>query len=107
MLTSTDSQTAAELKARLLSRGVPLVEVLVFGSRARGDHQTDSDLDVCLVLDRIDDAILETISDTAWEVGFERDRIIVTVEYTREQLDHSPVRISPLVRAIQAEGVRV
>ncbi len=107
MLTRADSDTAAEFKAALIAQRVPVVEAMVFGSRARGDLRPDSDLDICLILERVDDAILATISDVAWEVGFAHERIIVTVEYTTAQLASSPVRVSPLVRAIQAEGVPV
>lgn len=35
--------------------GDRLVQVVMYGSRARGDHREDSDLDLLVVLDRVDD----------------------------------------------------
>ncbi len=107
MLSPDDSKVAQELKRRLLGEGVPILEALVFGSRARGDHVPESDLDIFLVLDHVDERIQKDISRIAWEVGFEHDRIITTVDYTREQLENSPLRASPFVRTVQDEGISI
>ncbi len=37
-----------------------LVRVLLYGSRARGDHREDSDFDIVVVLDRIEDRWAES-----------------------------------------------
>ncbi|MBI3392393.1 MAG: nucleotidyltransferase domain-containing protein [Nitrospirae bacterium] len=83
------------------------MEVRVFGSRARGDFVPESDLDLCLILGDLTPEFERTISRVAWEVGFERGCVITTVEYTAEQVERSPLRVSPFIRAIQREGVAV
>lgn len=107
MLNPTDRKIAAVFKERLIQAGIPVQRVVVYGSRARGDFTSESDLDVCLVVDAIDDQIGRTISRIAWEVGYQLNRIITTVEYTPEQLERTPLRSSPFVRAIQQQGVPV
>jgi len=45
------------------------------------------------------------ISDIAWEIGFERDRLISTVVFSKDQFEQGPASASPLVKSIQSEGV--
>jgi predicted nucleotidyltransferase len=47
-------QIIADMTARIVHRFDP-VEVILFGSRARGDRRPDSDVDLIVVLDEIAD----------------------------------------------------
>jgi predicted nucleotidyltransferase len=107
MISPHDKGIAQRLREALLAAGVPLLELRVFGSRARGDAGVDSDLDVCLVMNELSPDILRAVDRVAWEVGFVSGRIISTVEYTRHQLEDSPLRSSPIVLAIRKEGVAI
>jgi len=79
----------------------------VFGSRARGDHAPNSDFDVCLILSEHTPEIEATIDLVAGEVGFEHNRLITTVEFSRTEISHSALRASPLLANVLAEGVAV
>ncbi len=106
MMASDDRRIALEFKQRL----GPLVRVLelrAFGSRARGDAAAGSDLDIFLVVDRIDADLRERISELAWEVGFENNVVLSTFVVTVEQLKYGPVGVSPIIRQIEKEGVRL
>lgn len=107
MLDSDDRKIAKIFKSRLIQASIPIRKVIVYGSRARGICSPESDLDICLVIDTINNEIERTISRIAWEVGFQHNRIITTIEYTPEQLKDSPLRASPFVHDIQREGVSV
>jgi hypothetical protein len=48
----------------------------------------------------------QRISEIAWEVGFEMDRMISTVMASRAELEHGALRANPLVLNVQREGVR-
>lgn len=106
MLTPTDHAIARELRRRLAPI-VTILEFRVYGSRARGDATDESDFDVYLVVDSLTPALRQRVDEIAWEVGFERDRIISTVVATRDQLEHGPFGAHPIRRIIEAEGIQV
>ena len=106
MIAAQDRQTALEFKRRADALA-PIVQFRVFGSRAREDATAGSDLDVFLAVDHIDGELREEISELAWEVGFENDVVLSTFVVTVEQLEHGPLGVSPIVRQIEKEGVRL
>ncbi|MBC7963214.1 MAG: nucleotidyltransferase domain-containing protein [Steroidobacteraceae bacterium] len=102
-----DLQVARKLKDRL-SSVVTLIDFKVFGSRARGDADEYSDLDVFIEVETLDKELKNKISDIAWEVGFYNDCIHISpLIFTRYEIEESPLRISSIVQVIAEEGVRV
>jgi len=104
MITPDDRQTALEFKRRAAA-AAPILQFRVFGSRATGFATAGSDLDIFLVVSRLDAEIREKISEVAWEVGFENDVVLSTFVVTAEQLERGPVGVSPIIRRIEKEGV--
>ena len=107
MLAEQDRVVIERFKKLLLERGVPLCSTVLFGSRARGDHDPDSDYDVLVVVLRLDRTIRKTISDCAWEAGFQDCLVIVPLVVTRDETEHSPLRSSLLMQAIREEGIPI
>jgi predicted nucleotidyltransferase len=94
-------------KHLLQEREVPFSRLVLFGSRARGDADAESDYDVLVVVERLDRHIRMTVSRCAWEAGFEDCLLIVPVVVTKDEVEHSPFRSSLLMQAIRDEGVMI
>ncbi|MCC7201356.1 MAG: nucleotidyltransferase domain-containing protein [Nitrospirae bacterium] len=91
----------------LVSQKVNILEFRVFGSRARGSATEESDLDVFIVVDRLDHSIEKYISDCAWEAGFTEDIIIMPVAISMDTLRNSPLRESVFIKNVYREGIAV
>jgi predicted nucleotidyltransferase len=105
-MTERDLRIARDLKRRL-SQIVHLLEFRVFGSRASGGADEYSDMDVFLKIERMDAEIKEKIDDVVWQVGFENFVVISPLIFTREEIEDTPLRASPIVKNIMLDGVRL
>ncbi|PIP39172.1 MAG: hypothetical protein COX19_08570 [Desulfobacterales bacterium CG23_combo_of_CG06-09_8_20_14_all_51_8] len=102
-----DLQVMNKLKNHLRKQ-VNLHEMMLFGSRARGDAAPDSDMDVLVILDEpISRRSRKIVSDSAWEIGFNAGVVIVPVIVNRESWENGPDRASLLATAIREEGMRI
>lgn len=101
-----DRMIARELKQRLIPV-VDVVDIRVYGSRARGTAQEHADLDVFVEVETIDKKTKDRIADIAWEVGLHHLIHISPLVFSRDDIEKSPQRSSPIVRTIQREGISV
>ena len=79
------------------------VQVILFGSYARGDASQESDLDVLVVVNKVDKDTLDMILDIAWQVGFEAGKVISVIPATHGEMDL--LSLSPFFQTIQREGI--
>ena len=92
----------------LLSKRVSINKMILFGSRARGDADQHSDMDIAVILNEpVEEKDIDYVSDCAWEAGFEYGIVVVPVVFTREEWENSPERSSLLVQAAEMDGVAV
>ena len=83
--------------------GVHLKQVVLFGSRARGDHVDGSDYDCLLVVDRVSTEVKEMIDEVAGELLFQYNAVfslfpVSEKEYRQQTND-------PFLRNIRHEGI--
>jgi predicted nucleotidyltransferase len=74
-LSPGDDRIVRRLKLRL-QKATPIRQIVVFGSRARGDAAPDSDLDVFIEVPDLDARLRRQISEIAWEVSLDEEIII-------------------------------
>lgn len=96
---------ASEVRRRLTEELGQPVEVILFGSQARGDANKDSDVDLLVVVPSLDNAVRKKISNATWEVGFEAGRLVCAVPTTKRDFEY--YKILPLYQTIRKEGVAV
>lgn len=105
-MNNKDLAIARELKKKL-SEVVDVVDLIVFGSRARGDNDEYSDMDISIELRSVNKRDQEKIEDITWEVGFENGMVISPVVFTTDEIRNSPLKASPFLKNITEEGVKL
>ena len=96
---------AKEVRKRLTTALGQPVEVIMFGSQARGDATKESDIDLLVILPSISNDMINLTSDIAWEVGFDAGRVISAIPDTKEKMKQ--YKFLPFYRNIQNEGIFV
>jgi predicted nucleotidyltransferase len=96
---------ATEVRKRLRQELGRSVQVIMFGSQARGDATKESDIDLLVILPTVDVKTTRLASDIAWEVGFDAGRIISVIPDTKEQMKR--FAFLPFYRTIKQEGILV
>lgn len=105
------TQNAVEEFGWRLGAKYDVRRLVLFGSRARGDHRDDSDADVLVVVPELAQSRFQTVlemSDLAYYVGLDTGVIISPLPVTTGQWEHPDEFSNPaLLRTIAAEGVLV
>lgn len=95
-----------EFADRLRARLGPLVrEIILFGSKVRGDAEKYSDMDVLIVLSNLSWDLKKAISELAAEENSRHDVLISTIRYDVSTWDDPVVKSSPFARNVRREGV--
>lgn len=97
----------AELRGRFEALyGTRLVRLVLFGSRARGDAEPGSDIDVLVVLEgpvRAGEEIRRSLDDVA-ELSLENNVVFSCVFVSRDRFENE---LSPMLINVRREGVPV
>ncbi|MBW1775145.1 MAG: nucleotidyltransferase domain-containing protein [Deltaproteobacteria bacterium] len=104
MMSDQDRSILDQFTSRVRER-FQEARIWAFGSRARGNATWESDFDICIVLDQVNQETDRWIRDIAWEVGFENERVITTVVFDFDQFENGPMSESTLVANVLQEGV--
>ncbi len=81
-------------------------EIILFGSRARGDSKNDSDWDLLILLSKkADEQLKEKIRDELFEIELETDEVISSIIQSRK--DWTNQQVTPLYQNIKQEGIKV
>jgi uncharacterized protein len=100
-------EAVADLKATLATAlGPRLREVRVFGSVARGEAHEDSDVDVLVVLDRIErHCDRRLVYEAAHDAGFAHDLPLQALVLDEHELALLRQRETGLARDLDHEGI--
>jgi predicted nucleotidyltransferase len=106
-LTENEKAALRDLVERLQEQyGPSLVTVKLFGSKARGDFDADSDVDVLVVISAADDWETQwEISGIGSEIDLKYDVLLSQVAMTMKRYNQHRRYRSPLYKNILKEGV--
>ncbi|MFQ6088030.1 MAG: nucleotidyltransferase domain-containing protein [Candidatus Methanofastidiosia archaeon] len=81
------------------------IELILFGSYARGDYEFGSDIDVLLVLkEKFSKKEKERVSKLSADLSLEHDTVITCFEYLEEGFKNWE---TPFLSNVRREGVRI
>ena len=96
----------ATLKERLVGMlGNSLVKLALYGSRARGDYDPDSDIDVAVIVRGLDKALKERIFDAVADI--EIDQLIALSTLVLSEADYQDLLAHErrIAQDIEEEGI--
>ncbi len=95
--------------ARLLKNRIETIpgfkRMVVFGSRARGDTNPESDLDFFIEVSNLDADVRKQVQTAAWEVSLENGVMISTFVASSDAISHSLLAANPLLKSIEMDGI--
>ena len=103
-LTMKDRQ-AVERAAGILKDGFPVDAVILFGSKARGDDDAESDIDLLVLTNRgVTHAERHAMTEALFDLQHELDVVFSTIVIPRHEWEHGVYQVLPLRQEVERDG---
>jgi hypothetical protein len=107
-LTGDEKKAVAEIRERVNGLvGSRLKALYVFGSKARGDYDAESDVDLAILVDDLDNPMKRRIIDIVVEVETRYIVVISSLVLSWKEFSHLLERERRLALDIQKEGIPI
>lgn len=89
-----------------IRRVIPDADVILYGSRARGDASEYSDYDIVVLVDQpVNMALKDRILSSVYPLELETGAMLTLVTYNRRQWESFPYREMPFRKNVERDGV--
>jgi len=105
-LSHTEQAALAELK-EILARQYGVQDIRLFGSRARGEGSAESDLDLFIVVPKLDWETEKAIYTLCFELSLKYDLLLAPTLCSQAELEDPLIQATPFCRTVQKEGLAV
>ena len=104
---SNKNKIKALIKNRIKQKN-PNAEIILFGSQARGDYNTDSDWDILILLNQLNVSRTTEMEyrEELFEVELETGEPISTFVFSKNEWE-SKHQVTPLYKNIKSQGLRL
>ena len=104
LLTENEIQALNELKNKIINQH-PVLNIRLYGSKARGQSDSESDIDIMIELDDHNSKIESAIDDIIFNINIEYDVFISAIFFSRKSIIDGPMSESPIYKVILNEGI--
>ncbi|MFH1550672.1 MAG: nucleotidyltransferase domain-containing protein [Planctomycetota bacterium] len=105
----SDNERASIIKAaRVLKAGLPVSRVILFGSKARGDAEPDSDIDLLVLTScPVTTELRYEITQSFFDISLERDVSLSRIVVSEDDWLNGLIRYMPIHDNIEKEGCAI
>ncbi len=94
--------------AQTLKSDLPVTRIILFGSKARGASEPDSDIDLLILTDcQIDGKLRRSISDRLADINLRNDVFMTSVVVSEKEWSNGLIRYSLLHSEVEKGGCEV
>lgn len=107
-LNENEKLALSELKAKLKELlGPKLISIILYGSKARGDYDIDSDTDVAIIVEGLTRGLKIKIFDIVTDIELEYLVPLSTIIFSKEEFEALKSRGRRLALDIEREGIEI
>jgi predicted nucleotidyltransferase len=103
-LEENEERALKELREELFAK-YRIIDIRLYGSKARGEGREDSDLDIMIEIPEYDRAMVAEIDDIIYRINLEHDVFISALVFGKDELEEGPMSEAPIYKVIQREGI--
>ncbi len=86
----------------------PEADIVLYGSRARGDAHAESDWDFLILLDgEVDDARTDAIRHRLYEIEWDGGEVLCSMVRNRQEWDSSVQQVTPFAKILREQGIHL
>jgi len=103
-----NERAAIQAAAKTLRENLPISQIILFGSKARGDSDEESDIDLLLLTKhRLSMEEESRAIDLIYPIQLEHDAYFGLVDIPEEEWFHGVYQVMPLRHEVDRDGVTV
>ncbi len=86
----------------------PAADIVLYGSRARGNAHAESDWDFLILLDGVvDDARTDAIRHRLYDIEWDGGEVLCSIVRSRQEWDSSLQQVTPFAKILREQGIRM